>query len=369
VVESSRKKDWYKTVSRKYVSHYLIGAVLGLCSIIGVEARALTPLKPHKFFITGVSGFVGGALARALIRANQEVFGLIRPESRGKRIEGVTYVRGSLESSEGLEYWFKKYRIDVVIHLAAKMKRGDSEEESDFLKSDFFKINVKGTRNVLEAAKRARVPTVINGGSSGVYSGNGRGPHKESHKLKPPIGFYAESKLQAEELVLAANSRRMRTISLRPALVYGAGAAALKETIIHEVRSGKVNWISDRPDPWPTCYIDNFVDGIMRAVLWGKGGQTYNIADSRFITFREFLRKYSNRYLKHLIKFPDPIPRSVLSFTEVAITCMQAWPFLGPEVSRMAPSPEERALFLQPSVLNLEKAWEDLKFSGDYYPF
>lgn len=144
--------------------------------------------KKSRVLITGVAGFIGSNLADRLLKEGHPVIG----------IDNLSY--GVLEQvPEGVEFYkldirskkiyplFKK--IDFVFHLAAKNCISDCQNDP----VETSDINVTGTVNVFEAAKRAGVKKVIYAESSAIYEGINKFPTPEN-KIKPE-SFYARSKI------------------------------------------------------------------------------------------------------------------------------------------------------------------------------
>lgn len=138
-----------------------------------------------KIAITGVAGFIGSNLASRLLKEGFEVVGIdnLAYGIQEQIPKGVTFVKTDIRS-EDIYSIFKG--VDVVFHLAAKNDltacQMDPVETMD--------INVRGTANVLEAARRANVKRVVMASSSAVEEGEAR-----------LNGFYAISKLTDERLV------------------------------------------------------------------------------------------------------------------------------------------------------------------------
>ena len=141
-----------------------------------------------KIVITGVAGFIGANLARKLIDSNMDVLG----------IDNLFYgLRENIPA--GVEFHSRDIRdprleelfagADVVFHLAAKNCISDCQADP----IETADINVTGTINVFEAARRAGVRKIIYAESSALYEGSGLLPTPES--AVQPESFYAVSKL------------------------------------------------------------------------------------------------------------------------------------------------------------------------------
>lgn len=165
--------------------------------------------------ITGVAGFIGSNLADRLLSEGHRVVGL-DDLSAGKIEqvpEGVEFHQADIRGSE-------PYRLfqgaDVVFHLAAKNCIADCQNDP----IETSDVNVTGTINTFEAARRAGVGKVIYAESSALYEGATRFPTPESEVA--PESFYAVSKMAG--MAFAQAYRRyhgLRTTALRYFCVYG----------------------------------------------------------------------------------------------------------------------------------------------------
>ena len=170
----------------------------------------------HKrILITGVAGFIGSNLALRLLNEGHEVVGIdnlaygVKEQIPG----GVKFHALDVRSKE-IYAVFKN--IDSVFHLAAKNCISDCQSDP----VETADINVTGTVNVFEAARRASVKKVIYAESSALYEGSNLLPTPESETK--PESFYAASKLSS--LFFAQSYARffgLVTTALRYFCVYG----------------------------------------------------------------------------------------------------------------------------------------------------
>ncbi len=236
-----------------------------------------------KIFITGASGFVGGALAKSLSK-DHTVLAMSRSERSDTLIKenGATPVRCSLGTIDpGL-----LEGIDAVIHAAAKV-----EEFGRF--KDFWTINVEGTKQLLDAAKHAAVSRFIHiGTEASVFHGQ----HMHEIDETEPLAFkspyaYSRTKAYAEEAVLAANEPKagFTALSIRPRLVWGPGDTTVLPAIAAMVSEGKFMWLDGGHMLTSSTHIDNLVHGVTLALTKGAGGEAYFVTDDENRTMRGFL--------------------------------------------------------------------------------
>jgi nucleoside-diphosphate-sugar epimerase len=234
-----------------------------------------------QIFITGASGFIGGATAKAL-STTHNVRGMSRSEHTDENLRalGVTPVRSELgavkpEHLAGCE---------VVIHCAAFVKQWGTREE-------FWRTNVDGTAQLLRAARQADVRRFLHVGTeAALFHGQHMREVDEAYPYPMHTPFlYPETKAAAEKLVLAANAPGFETISLRPRFVWGPGDQTILPVVKEMVNAGMFMWIDQGRVRTSTTHIANFVHAGTLALTHGRGGQAYFITDDSTTTVREFL--------------------------------------------------------------------------------
>ena len=171
-----------------------------------------------KALITGGAGFIGSNLAAGLRRRDIHVR-VLDDLSSGYRqnLDGldVEFVEGDVRNREHVEAAVRG--CDLVFHLAASVgnKRSIDDPVHD------SEVNVLGTLNVLEAARRARVRKIVASSSAGIYGELKTLPIDESHPVEP-LTPYGASKLCMEKQCLAySHMHRIEAICLRYFNVYG----------------------------------------------------------------------------------------------------------------------------------------------------
>lgn len=206
--------------------------------------------------VTGASGFLGRAVAAELIAGGHEVRTLQR---RPSQVPGATDVLGSVTDAALVARALDG--AEGVVHLAAKVSlAGDP--------ADFRRVNVDGTRTMLDAAERAGVtrfvqvssPSVAHAGTA--LAGVGAEPASPEHAR----GDYARTKAEAELLALARDSASMRVVAVRPHLVWGPGDPQLTERIIDRARRGTLPLLDGGTALIDSTYVDNAASGIVAAL-------------------------------------------------------------------------------------------------------
>jgi UDP-glucose 4-epimerase len=196
-----------------------------------------------KAVVTGGAGFIGSNLVDALLERGDEVV-IVDDLSTGKRenveqalANGARLVEADIRDGQALIDLFDQERPEVVFHFAAQIdvRKSVSDTPLDAM------INVVGTINVLEAAKRAGTGRVVNSSTGGAIYGEGRIiPAPEDHPAEPEAP-YGQSKFAAEGyLELYRRLHGLSTISLRYGNVYGPRQDPLGEAGVIAIFCGRL---------------------------------------------------------------------------------------------------------------------------------
>lgn len=237
-----------------------------------------------KIFITGASGFVGGAATRHLVGAGHEVYAMSRSASSDAVIRalGGEPVRCDLQSvsAEHLQ------GCAVVIHAAAFVAVWGEVDAWE-------RANVDGTRQMLEAARAAGVQRFIHIGTEAALV---RGQDLQQVNESYPLAFdspypYCWTKARAEQAVREANDPAggFATLVLRPRFIWGPGDATLLPIILQMARAGRWTWIDEGRALTSTTYIGNLVQAIELALTAGKPGEAYFILDEGERSLRQII--------------------------------------------------------------------------------
>ncbi|GAM11036.1 sterol-4-alpha-carboxylate 3-dehydrogenase, decarboxylating [Geobacter sp. OR-1] len=203
-----------------------------------------------KALVTGGGGFLGGVIVRMLRDRGDEVASISRsiyPELTGL---GIQQVQGDLADSSAVMK--AAAGCDIVFHVAAKAGVWGPY-------SEYYRANVTGTENVIASCRANGIARLVYTSSPSVVF-DGSDIEGGDETLPYPAHFeapYPQTKAMAEQLVLAANSPELATVSLRPHLIWGPGDNHLVPRIIARAKSGRLRRIGDRPCRVDTVYVDN----------------------------------------------------------------------------------------------------------------
>ncbi len=234
-----------------------------------------------KLFITGASGFVGGAVAAAL-RADYDIVAMSRSVRSDARIRaaGVTPLRCSLADVDAAHL----AGCEVVVHSAAFVGAWGTRQQ-------FREANVAGTTRLLEAARAAGVRRFVHiGTEAALFRGQPMRDIDETYPYPARTPYlYAETKAEAERRVLAANAPGFETLSLRPRMVWGPGDQTILPAVVRMVEAGRFVWVDGGRARTSTTHIDNLVHAVRLALTSGRGGEAYFVTDGPPTTIRVFL--------------------------------------------------------------------------------
>jgi nucleoside-diphosphate-sugar epimerase len=270
-----------------------------------------------RVFVTGGSGFVGRRLIATLKARGDEVRALVRSDKAAETVRavGAEPVSGDLDDAEALRRGMEG--CEAVVHTAAMVKAWGSREE-------FFRVNVEGTQRVVDAARAAKVKVLVHVGTEAMFVGGKPIVQADETWTRPekPLGLYPLTKGLAEERVLAANGQDgLRTVVVRPRLIWGKGDTSLLPQIIESVRKGQFRWIAGGRHLTSTCNVANVVEGILLAIEKGRGGQAYFLSDGPPVEFRAFMTQMLDAVG---VKAPDgELPRGVARV--LAVVAETAW--------------------------------------------
>lgn len=221
-----------------------------------------------KVFLTGATGYVGGAIAEALLAAGHKVVGLARTIEAEQKLKdaGITPALGDLHKPEAIGEWVAS--ADGVIHAGT---------------TNDGRIDTEAVRAMLGVLKGTHKPLIY---TSGVWvlGNTGDAPAGEDAPVNPPT--IAAWRPAVEREVLNA-TEDVRSIVIRPGMVYGRGAGLFGIFIQSAVETGAARYIGDGRNRWATVHVEDLADLYVRAFEKATPGSLFHAAEGPAVTTRE----------------------------------------------------------------------------------
>ena len=285
------------------------------------------------FLVTGGAGFIGSHVCERLLRDGHAVWVLddLNPfydpaikranlrdiQSLAKPFE---FVQGDLTDVAAVNELFASVKFDQVIHLAARAGVRPSLEEPAL----YQRVNVEGTVNILEAARKTGCKKITIASSSSVYGVNAKTPFSESDPIFSAISPYAASKLACEALGhVYHHIYGLDVIMLRFFTVYGPRQRP--DLAIHKftklIHSGKpIPVFGDGSTARDYTFISDIVDGIEACTRKEFGFEIFNLGESQTVTLARLIKLIENSLGKKAnINRQPPQPGDVpVTFADVS---------------------------------------------------
>ena len=240
--------------------------------------------------ITGIGGFIGPRLARNLLAHGHQVSGTwlesTSPPAPEGILEGADLYHVDLLDRNSLDRVFEAAKPDAVVHLAGLSHVGESWNRP----GEYFRVNVLGTENLLEAAGDRMVVFASSAEVYGPVPVEQQPIHEE--RLPDPCSPYALTKAAAERLAIARGAVVARAFNLvgpGQSRVFALPSFALQLAAIACGEAEpvlKVGNLSARRD---FVHVDDGADAFRRLIQDGHGGRVYNIASERAVSIAEAL--------------------------------------------------------------------------------
>ncbi len=280
------------------------------------------------FLVTGGAGFIGSHVCERLLQAGHAVWALddlnsfYSPAIKEKNLKEIaalgkpfTFILNNLSDVRALENLFSQVHFDQVIHLAARAGVRPSLDEPEF----FQQVNVEGTVNILEAARRHGVKKALLASSSSVYGVNTKVPFSEGDPVFSVISPYAASKLACEALGHVYHYvYGMDVAMLRFFTVYGPRQRP--DLAIHKfaklIHAGKpIQVYGDGSTERDYTYISDTVDGVIACTQKKFGYEIFNLGNSQTVKLSRLIELLESALGKKAIinrqpTQPGDVPRT-----------------------------------------------------------
>lgn len=257
-----------------------------------------------KILITGGTGGMGKMLIPKLINDGHQISVLCRNKNKAEAMlpRGCRIIIGDVTDADSIKGCCDG--IDVVYHLVGI---SGNERPSEYQFARYRKVNVQGTKNMVDEAQERGVRRFIYVSSIAAMGLVKKMPINSESECNPKLPYHV-SKYEAEQVILnAVKDKGFPAIILRPSQVYGVGGEYTYQNIIRMVKRGLFPKIGLHDHMVSHCYMDDLITTLTLALNKGAVGNIYICTTEKSIGFYESVKliaKYMNRRL-----FMIPIPR------------------------------------------------------------
>jgi UDP-glucuronate 4-epimerase len=272
------------------------------------------------FLVTGGAGFIGSHVCERLLHDGHRVWAFddLNPfydqqikrqnlreiQSLAKPFE---FFHGDICDAAALDEIFSSVRFDQVIHLAARAGVRPSLEQPAL----YQRVNIEGTANVLEAARKSGVKKIIIASSSSVYGLNSKTPFSESDPIFSAISPYAASKLACEALShVYHHIYKMDVAVLRLFTVYGPRQRP--DLAIHKfmkfIDAGQpIPVFGDGSTARDHTHVSDILQGVMACTQKEFGFEIFNLGESETVKLSELIALIENALGKKAVIDRQPL--------------------------------------------------------------
>jgi nucleoside-diphosphate-sugar epimerase len=254
-----------------------------------------------KTFVTGASGFTGGYLCNALVEKGCTVKALVRASSNRERLKklGIEFIEADLTDPDSLQGKIRD--VDTVFHIAALYR------QEGVSKNLFTKVNVEGTRTLLEESIKAGVKRFVHCSTVGVQGEISHPPATENAPYKPG-DHYQVSKLEGEKLALHYFQQgKIDGVVVRPVGIYGPGDTRFLKLFKH-IDKGNFKMIGTGNVLYHLTYVEDLVQGIILAAETpAASGQIYTIGGDQYLPLSQLVDMIAQILGKPVSKFHIPL--------------------------------------------------------------
>lgn len=230
--------------------------------------------------VTGATGVVGSTLVRCLLERGYRVRALVRCASpAGNLPESVEVVRGDITDCRVLRAATEN--TTLIFHSAAKLHVNNPSSVS---RAEYRRVNVEGTRRLVEAALATGVRRLVFFSTINVYGASE--PREVLNEDSPlcPDSWYAETKAEGEQIVLAG----LPAVVLRLAAVYGPCMKGNYLRLLNVLRRGGFAMIGDGRNRRTLVHVSDVCEAaLVAAEQPAAAGRTYNVTDGSVHTFEQ----------------------------------------------------------------------------------
>src|SRR5437762_8623294 len=225
-----------------------------------------------RVFVTGATGFVMGAVARALRARGDAVTALVRDPSRAGSLAalGCELVAGDvIHPAAAIP---DLHRADALVHGAAIYEIGVTPERRLVMED----TNVTGTRRMLDAARAAGVARIVYVSTIAAFGNTHGAVVAEGYRpTSPPTSAYEDTKRRAHDIALDAAKGGAPIVIVQPGQVYGPNDHFAVGANFRALAEGRLRYRAFEDLGLNLVHVDDLADGIVRALDRGRAGECY----------------------------------------------------------------------------------------------
>ena len=257
-----------------------------------------------KILVTGAGGYIAARLANQLAESGKQVRAMVRSkESKLLQHPNIEIVRADILDKESLDKATKD--ISQIFHIAALANNWAKNEKQ------FFDVNVSGTENVIEAARKNSVGRIVMTSTAGTigHSLNNEPVHENIFEPQAFYSGYEKSKHDAEKLIFKMAKEGQDIVIVNPTRVFGPGPLVKSNSvtkIIHKYVNGKWRFQPGTGNEIGNyAYIDDVIQGHFLAMEKGRAGERY-ILGGENASYSQFINSIADVHGKKygLLKIP-----------------------------------------------------------------
>lgn len=253
-------------------------------------------LSQKKFLVTGANGWLGIQLVKSLlskVSQDAQIKCLVLPGQDISALKNlsprISIVEGDLRNLQDCENFCKDADQAVVFHTAGIIHPGSV--------SDFYKVNLQGTKNLLTAATHSHVQRAVIVSSNSPCGCNPHPDHQfDEQSPYHPYMNYGRSKMLMELAIQEEFQKgKLETVIIRAPWFYGPGQPPRQSLFFKMIRQGKMPIVGSGKNLRSMAYLENLCDGLILAAAKAKAnGETYWIADERPYSMNEIVDTIEN---------------------------------------------------------------------------
>lgn len=281
----------------------------------------------QRVLVTGGAGFFGIHLVKGLLEKGYHIKVLDIEDLKVPEIEGrIEFIKTDVRDRDAVESACKD--IDILFHVAAILPISRSK------KKIYWDVNVRGTKNILEASLRNNIKKVIFMSSAATYGIPKEVPITENTEFNP-VCNYGRSKIEAEKICNEYRARGLNIIILRPRTLVGANRLGIFQIFFSWIADGKnVYIIGEGSNLFQLLSTRDLVDVCILSIENNSYNEDFNLGTDKFSTVRGDLQDLID-YAKtnsRIISLPSKISKTILSFLDILnLSPFTPWHYLTPD--------------------------------------